>query len=115
MTEDAKLAPESTSAPTHRSDRCYRVSLVSFLIGLASAVIAVVAAVLGIKPGGFLLTADPLAAILSVVGFFLFVMSSLVSITAGIMALRYRRVVLWWVIPLLCCMGLVILEVFDLY
>ena len=109
---DAPPPPPAT--PDSPAARRVRFSLVSFLIGLAALILGVVLCVCSIRPGGFLFTVDETLFILALICVLGGVVSWLTSLISGLTVVKRRRVVLWWLVPILLpIVGIILLAIFE--
>jgi len=109
---DAPLSPPAT--PDCAAGRRVRFSLVSFLVGLVALILGVVLCVCSIRPGGFLFTVDDTLFILALICVLGGVVSWLTSLISGLTVVKRRRVVLWWLVPILLpIVGIILLAIFE--
>ena len=109
---DAPPSPPAT--PDCTAARRVRFSLVSFLIGLGALILGVVLGICSIRPGGFLFTVDDTLFALALICVLAGVVSWLTSLISGLTVVKRRRVVLWWLVPMLLpVVGIILLAIFE--
>ena len=94
-------AATGTGTPHTPGRRLAMLSLALFVAAVVVGGVAIVLAALSLRPGGFLFTVDDATAIAAGIVALLAETLALASAVTGLVAVRARRYVLWWVIPVL--------------
>jgi len=90
-----------TGSPRVPGRRMAMLSLALFVAAVVVGGLAIGLAILSLRPGGFLFTVDDATAIAAGIVALLAEALALASAVTGLVAVRARRYVLWWVIPVL--------------
>ncbi|MBN1670727.1 MAG: hypothetical protein JXR37_06830 [Kiritimatiellae bacterium] len=110
--QENRPADGPTARPGWRT--AARVSLIAFLTAVGALALGVAAIWTGLRPGGGFFPdieeTHAIVAALCALGALLGIPTSIVS---GLIAVRHQRVVLWWVVPLVCVAALVIGAIVD--
>jgi hypothetical protein len=103
--EASGAAPASASNPPSPAAGSVRWSLITFILGVAGWIGTVILAPFAIYAGGDMFKSNDALVAVGLVLILAGTICLLISIVCGCLALKHRRVVLWWVIPSVLFVG----------